>query len=115
MPGGDKDGGSEQCPSLVTKRWRGGKDKRGEQETLPPRTRLLDVVVMVSGGFQAGQHGMREDSEIRKNKNIFNVTTNMFKEEINSYDEAVILSGISLSFKTVLLVRFFSQMQNALV
>lgn len=65
-PEGYKDGGSEQCPSLVTRRWRGGKDNRGAQETLPPRTRLLDVVVMVTGGFQAGRYGTWENSETRE-------------------------------------------------
>lgn len=50
---GQRGGRSAQCPSLVTRRWRGGEDKRGEQEALPPRTLLLDLVVMVAGGSQA--------------------------------------------------------------
>lgn len=41
-----------QCPSLLTTRSWDGEDKRGEQEALPPRTRLLDVVVMVTDGSQ---------------------------------------------------------------
>lgn len=52
---GQRGGVREQCPSLVTRRWRSGEDRRGEEEAFPPRTLLVDFVVMVRGWSEAGQ------------------------------------------------------------
>lgn len=42
-----------QRPSLVTKRWRGGDKRGGEQDVLTCRPRLLDLAVMVEDRFQS--------------------------------------------------------------
>lgn len=85
-PEGHTGGRRAQCPSLVTRRWWDGEDKRGEQEALPPRTLLLDLVVILAGGSLAVSVNVRISlkQNNKRHPGMFSRTVGRFEEQIIS-------------------------------